>query len=405
MASFDLWLSQLFEKSSVLILLTAEIIVVTSHRIDESLGGVERFVVSFSSWCNRKGFAVKVVSRSLSLFSVKIGQGADKYATSGGQNAVTVKKLKLPYVLYCFGMALFSFLAFISLLGLIKSSRLTSKGAIVLHSQDMNFAATATVLAGKILSVRTVLHQHGPYVNMLTGNSRRIEMAFNMFNCRLCNRMIVTDRLTGSYVTRVSGHEDRIAVIPAAVDTSVFKPSVKMNSGCFTVGYVGRLSSEKNIESLLRAFKDLQSSTDGACKLILVGDGDRREQLQKLSVDLGVWENVSFAGFQTDVARFSGQFDVFVLPSILEGTPISLMEAMAAGRAVVCSNIASLNEIIADGVDGLLFRVDDAKEIAGLLLLLYNSPDYTRKLGLNAQESAKKFDVDVVYSKILSSYR
>jgi glycosyltransferase involved in cell wall biosynthesis len=376
---------------------------VTSHRVDASLGGVERFVVSFSSWCSRQGIPVKVLSRSLSISSVKISQGEVKGAVNTSSQPLIVKKVRLPYVLYCFGMTIFSFLAFVSLLRIVKSSRIKGNN-IILHSQDMNFAAIATNFVGKALSVPTVLHAHGPYVDMLKGNSQRMEKMFNMFNSRLCTRMIVTDGNTANYVSRISGRGDKISVIPAAVDISVFKTAVKSYSNSFTVGYVGRLSPEKSIETLLVAFRDFKSKTNNQSRLVLVGDGESRQSLKQLAINLGISENVTFAGFQLNVAQFLHGFDVYVLPSRIEGTPISLMEAMATGKAIVCSDIPSLREIVIDGVDGLWFKMGNARELSKLLVRLHNEPDLLQRLGLNALESSKRFDVDVVYDQILSSY-
>ena len=98
------------------------------------------------------------------------------------------------------------------------------------------------------------------------------------------------------------------------------------------------------------------------------------------------------------------EFDVFVLPSKIEGTPISLMEAMSAGRTVICSDISALCDIVTDGVDGLLFKVGDANRLAEVLFRLKNDSVLRKMLGDNAQKSCEKFDANVIYSRILSSY-
>jgi glycosyltransferase involved in cell wall biosynthesis len=383
--------------------LSVEIIIVTSHRVGESLGGVERFVMFFSSWCSRRGFGVTVVSRSLSMFSLKVTHGEVKIGET--KKALLVKTFKLPYIIYCLSMAGFSLLAFLSLLGLIKNARLTSDKPVVVHSQDMNFAALATVLAGKLLGVPTVLHQHGPYFDMLSGNSKRIELALNMFNCRMCDKIIVTDRSTESYVARVSGRAERITVIPAAIDTSIFKDSAKKECSIFyTVGYIGRLSPEKNLTTLLFSFKELLSCVGYYCRLILIGDGESRIELAHLALDLKIKDSVIFAGFQTNIAPFLSAIDVFVLPSKVEGTPISLMEAMASGKAIIASNLPSIQEIVIEGENALLFNSTNVQELTNALIKCYNEPELREKIGTNARKAAAIYDVNSIFEKMIQIY-
>jgi len=381
--------------------LTSDIIIVTSHRVSESLGGVERFVMSFSSWCNKNDIPVKVISRSLSLFSVKVSDGQIAFKKTNAP--VSVKKIQLPYILYSLFMSIFSFLAFVTLLNLVKNSRLSGKDVIV-HCQDLNFAAVATVLAGKLLSYQTILHQHGPYFDMLSGYSKKIEQVFNMFTCRLCSEIIVTDNYTQSYVARVSGRRDCITVIPATVDASKFKNLNKPVSDTFTVGYVGRLSPEKNVRTLLISFKEFRALTNCPCKLLIIGDGPLRDELIHLSVKLGVKADVFFAGFQTEISKFLSDIDVFVLPSFVEGTPISLLEAMAAGKAIIASNLPSIRGIIAAGQDGLLFNPNSSDALTNSLLIFYNNPDLRKKLIISANKKVCAFDENFVFNKILKTY-
>lgn len=378
------------------------VIIITSHRVHESLGGVERFVASFSSWVQKKGIPVKVVSRSLSVSSLKITDGA--FELEKTNKPFSVKKVQLPYALYCLCMGVFSFLAFLSLLRLIRSSRLTSNKPVIVHSQDMNFAAVATVLAGNLLAVPTILHQHGPYVDMLSGNSKRIEQILNIFSSRICTKMIVTDKVTQNHVARISGRKDCITVIPATVDSSVFNALIKTSSDCYTIGYIGRFSPEKNVKTLLIAFKDLLLHINGSCKLMLIGDGELRNDLIQLTTSLGIVDDVIFTGFQTNVLPFLSNIDVFVLPSMVEGTPLSLLEAMAAGKAIITSNIPSIQNIVKHGKSALLFNPKDPKELSRLLLLLCNDPELRSELGKNARTSAKQYDYNAIFPKVLQLY-
>ena len=375
---------------------------VTSHRISESLGGVERFVESFSTWCYRNGYEISVISRSLSLFSVKVNHG--KFLYQKINEPFIVKKIQLPYSFYCLGMLVFSLLSFVTLLKIIKKSRCRGKDVII-HSQDLNFAAISTVFVGKILSAQTVVHQHGPYLDLLSSNySKKIEQILITFTCKLCDKIIVTDTFTQRYVARFSGRND-IIVIPAAIDTSDFMNFTKNNSNDFIIGYVGRLSLEKNVDTLINAFKGFKQLCAGPCKLLIVGDGPLRTNLMDLVNYNDVKDYVIFTGFQREIINFLSSFDIFVLPSKVEGTPIALIEAMAAGKAIITSDIPSIRQIINDKREGLLFNPNNIRQLKDLMFFLYTHPELRLLLGKNAKEKSKMYALPVIFNKIIDCYK
>jgi len=351
---------------------------------------------------------VIVISRSLSFLPINITHGA--ISVPPEQKVKFVRTLKLPFLLYCLGLSLFSFSALIALLKLIKISRLNGNKPIILHSQDTNFAAIATVLAGKILKVTTVIHQHGPYIELLQGKlMRMIEQSINKIVCKLSNAIIVTDKYTKKYFTKIVGDDEKIYVIPAAVDVSFFedlknKSNNNAHQNLFKIGYVGRLSNEKNLENLIFAFKDFKSNIGSFCKLVLVGDGELKSGLKQLAMALEIDKHVEFTGFQVNVKPFLSTFDVFILPSKIEGTPISLLEAMAAGKAIIASDIPSIREIVRHGEEAILVNPYNTEDLKQAILLLYNNPDLRARLGHRAKERAKLYDVNKVYGEILKLY-
>jgi len=384
-------------------------VIITSHRVHDTLGGVEKFITLFSSWCYEKGIKVTVISRALSLLPINITSGPIPEHVD--QEIRFVKKVKLPFQLYYLGIGFFSLSAFMTLLKLVKISRLSGNKLMILHSQDVNFAAIATVLTGKLLKIPTVIHQHGPFIKLLpTKNMKMIEQFINKIVCKLSNLIIATDKYTKNYLASIVADDEKIFVIPAAVDIRLFE-NLKYDSSDsrldrpFKIGYIGRLSPEKNLETLLLAFKEFKSSIDSPCKLMLVGDGDSKTALKQLTTTLGLNKHVEFTGFQTDIKPILSTLDVFVLPSKVEGTPMSLLEAMAAGKAIIASNIPPIREIVYNNKDALLFDVSNADQLKNAMLTLYSNPDFRRKLGENAKNKSRQYDINVVFSKILKSYQ
>jgi len=385
-------------------LVNRSVIIVTSHRVSDTLGGVEKFVESFSNWCVSKGIETIVISRSLTINPVRISHGAIKLHEPY-EGKFIVKKIKLPFLLYYFGLTFFSFATFFYLLKLTKKLGFNAD-SIVIHSQDINFSALATVMVGKITRTPTVIHQHGPYQNLITSKLVRIiEQSINRVTCKLADTIIATDDYTAQYIQRIVGqNSNKIRVIPAGIELDSFKDltvTPKDSADCFTIGYIGRLSPEKNLETLLIAFKEFKISTKADCKLVIVGDGELRIALKDLANKLDIVKCVEFVGFQKNVKKYLADFDVFILPSKIEGTPISLMEAMAAGKAIITSCLPSIRQIIGHKKNGLLFDPYNAEKLKDSIAILYHHPEFRMLLGKNAKEKSKQYDFSIIFSRIL----
>jgi glycosyltransferase involved in cell wall biosynthesis len=384
-----------------------ELVITTSHRVYDTLGGVEKFVSSFSSWCEAKGnLKVTVISRSLSIIPIKITNGAVLRQENG--EIKSVKKVKLPFQLYYLGLVCFSFASFLALTSIVKKSRQNKGKAVILHSQDMNFAAIPAVLVGKLFKIPVVIHQHGPYQKLLPSrNMRIIEQAINRITCSLSDIIIATDKFTSEYVRNIVGDDKKIVIIPAAIDTSLFEGSSNnfpIDNNCFKIGYIGRLSAEKNLETLLYAFKEFKLIESSPSRLILVGDGELREKLKQLAIKIGINEFVTFTGFQTNIKPILSSLDVFVLPSKVEGTPISLIEAMAAGKAIIVSNIPPIREIVESKKEALIFNSNNYMQLKDQMYTLFKDSEFRNKIGRNAKNKSKQYDAERVFLRILQCY-
>lgn len=141
----------------------------------------------------------------------------------------------------------------------------------------------------------------------------------------------------------------------------------------FVVGYIGRLVKLKNLETLLASFHMLSANKPNA-RLMIVGDGPERENLENQAQQLGIGERVEFLGFRDDAVAFLKEFDVFVLPSLSEGIPRCIMEAMAASIPVVASDIPGNRNLVSNGETGLLFTVGDSRELTEKITYMMDRP-------------------------------
>jgi glycosyltransferase involved in cell wall biosynthesis len=155
------------------------------------------------------------------------------------------------------------------------------------------------------------------------------------------------------------------------------------------VGCVARLDALKDHESLLRAFAQVRAREPHTF-LVLVGDGELRSRLERLSVELGVSQAVKFTGEIRSAGNLHRGFDISVLSSLSEGFPNTLLEAMAAGKPVVATRVGGSVDAVDDGRTGLLVQPAQPEDLAKAILRLVESPAlrsaYGRAGNLRARE-------------------
>jgi len=176
--------------------------------------------------------------------------------------------------------------------------------------------------------------------------------------------------INGVDLTEVQSARDVAAII-----------AQKKQNGKFIIGYIGQLISRKGLDVLLDSLTLLDTID---WELFLIGEGAQREELEQRASEQGVDASTHFLGFREDRLNFLRGFDVFVLPSRLEGIPRCLMEAMAANVPVIASDIPGCNDLITHGETGLLFTVDNTQELANRLKSVASSSALRKDLANNA---------------------
>ena len=170
--------------------------------------------------------------------------------------------------------------------------------------------------------------------------------------------------------------------------------------GAKVIGMVARLYPQKDHACLLRAFAAVQGRMPGT-RLVLAGDGPLREGLESMARDLGVGEHVHFLGHRHDVWTLLAAMDLYVHPSLFEGMPNAVMEAMAAGKPVIASDIDGNRELITDGITGWLVRPGDPGALADRILRALGDMDASREAGRTA---AKRIRADLSLDRMIMGY-
>lgn len=165
--------------------------------------------------------------------------------------------------------------------------------------------------------------------------------------------------------------------------------TIESTHGCtqreWVVGSVARLSPEKGIHHLLHAHAILRLR-GLPIRLVLVGEGPQRSDLEMLARTLGISSTVEFMGYQEHVESFLSTFDFFALPSITEGIPLSLLEAMANGLPVVATNVGGIPEIIVHQESGLLVPPSQPEALAQALEQHFRDPGEADRIAKNAED-------------------
>lgn len=168
---------------------------------------------------------------------------------------------------------------------------------------------------------------------------------------------------------------------------------------------IGRLAPVKNQTLLIKAFarglRQLQQ-----CHLVIAGDGELRTELEMRSAETGLKDRVHFLGIRSDIPTLLSAVDVFVLSSDHEGNPLTVMEAMAAGKAVISTAVGGAVNLIEDGKDGFLVSAGDEIGLAKRMFELVNNVALRRKIGERAAETARReFDVSLMANSYSAIYK
>jgi glycosyltransferase involved in cell wall biosynthesis len=208
----------------------------------------------------------------------------------------------------------------------------------------------------------------------------------------------VKNDLLNSYKLR----EEKIKVIYNSVDLELIRESILVYGQASpelftddipTIAAFGRLIKRKGFEDLLRAFRLVLDRVDA--RLILIGDGEERLNLQKLGNGLGINGSVRFLGYQENPFGIISSSDLFILSSRWEGFGNVIIEAMACGVPVISTDCPfGPNEIITDGVNGLLVPVGDVEAMADAILALLQDNALRSRLAEAGRKRAEEFSVD-----------
>lgn len=204
-------------------------------------------------------------------------------------------------------------------------------------------------------------------------------------------------------------YDRNIVVLPNGINLDVFKNNANVTRSNIekrhkTLLFVGRLQTIKGVTYLIEAMNIIKNYYD--VNLLIVGDGNDREKLEALVEKLELNDVISFIGEvpSTEIPKYMAESDIFILPSISEGFPLVLLEAMASGLTVVASNIGGIPEIIKDGTNGFLTESMNSNDIADKVMHVLSDDKLRGKISSNNKKCVEKYDWRLITLRLEDLY-
>jgi sugar transferase (PEP-CTERM/EpsH1 system associated) len=283
----------------------------------------------------------------------------------------------------------------------------------IIHSRNM--AALEAQLCSIGLPAKRVHGEHGREVNDLDGTNWKYLLFRKAMRLIVHRYIAVSKDLESWLTTKVGVKPDRLTQIYNGVDNIRFSPE-NVNplallpahwrelDGILIVGTVGRLTPVKDQQILLHAAANIRANHSGLrdkLRLVIVGDGPLRSELEQLIQRLDLEDTVWLAGDRKDVPELLQAMDLFALPSLGEGISNTVLEAMASSLPIVATAVGGNMELVEEGFNGGLVPVGDCQALSNAILsLLQNEGDRIRQGNNARQRVCQRFD----WSRTVDAY-
>ena len=283
------------------------------------------------------------------------------------------------------------------------------ENADVIHAAGMKGILTAR-LAGRLAGVPVIAHLHDsmPVPSMLAGPLR--------WTRGMALRTLAVSREVAAFAHQTLAIDpDRVEVLangmvieeiektPAQAGV-MFRERVGLPADTKVIGVLGRLVPVKGHDVLLRSMPGVLAKEPDA-RLLIVGDGPERQTLQAKAHELGLSGYVFFTGQVTDVYPAIRAMDLCAMPSLSEGLPYALLEAMALGKPVVASAVGGLAETIRHCENGVLVRPNDAQALTKALISVMTDELLAETIVRGARSTVRTFDITNHIDRLVSIYR
>lgn len=180
-----------------------------------------------------------------------------------------------------------------------------------------------------------------------------------------------------------------------------FRKEINIEGNAVLVGYIARITAQKDPFNFLRSI----ALTPELIRYVIIGDGELKPEMLRLAAELGLMERIVFLDFRSDIPSILNAIDIFCLPSLWEGLPIALLEAMAMRKAIVATAIDGTKDLVRQMENGILIPVSEPEKLANAIITLASDRNLRERLGEQAYKTIKEnFGVEEMTLKIEKVY-
>jgi glycosyltransferase involved in cell wall biosynthesis len=274
----------------------------------------------------------------------------------------------------------------------------------IVHVHFIDYPLLYWFLLRPFFKYKLVVSGHGSEVSALHyADQKNLPARLLLFLARKSDRRTGTAREIAARLEAACDAD--VVTVPNGVDTDYWGARCESRRGGHHLVSVGRLSKEKGYDVLLRSIR-LLAEEHMRVSVSIIGEGPERVYLSSLIAELGLEEVVTLTGMlnSESIRKHFGTASIFVLPSRSEGMPLALLEAMAAGLAIISTNVGGIPNVVFHKRNGLLVEPDDPKALASAISCLLESPEYRTEMAASAKQTVKSFSLYSTIEKYLEVY-
>lgn len=369
-------------------------VVILTSTFSPTIGGAEVVIAELSNALHNLGVDVTIIAPRL----VRENHAYNAYSTLTVN--VPVKRIRL--------------------IRQVHATLKFGRSANVVHAHFLYPSGFVGLIHKYFLRKPCVVTMHGAdiQVDKSTGYGKRIDWRLDLiikFVLRNVDVLIAPSKLLAEEAIKAGADPSKVHIIPNGVDISRFNPSIsgKMIRKRLGIGpdehvvlTISRFHPKKGHAFLVKAIPMVLKEFPDT-KFVLCGEGPEKQTIINMVKSLGLFKNVLFAGFidEKEKPMYYAAADVFALPSLVEGAPIVILEALASGKPLVASRTGNIPELVRDGVSGILVNPQDTVQIAKAIIRYLENPSLREIGGITGREEiVKNYSWETIAKKTLALY-
>lgn len=353
----------------------------------KSIGGISGYIIELMNYANAQNNEISFVGK---IYNYHKNSGINYYQIQDKVSSTNKFLISL----------------------LLKSINIKLPKNAVIHAHRPDHLA-AFILFNKRPSVVTLHGQQALTVNIRKGYLvRKIYQILERYALKKVDKIIAVDPVTQNFYNDLyPKHKHKITTIPTGVNTSLFFPKDKVQSKKALgyeadekiILYVGRIEPPKKTDAIIKAFLEI-TKQDKKFRMVVVGDGVTRQEMENLSGKLNLSSYISFLGVRrrNELPDLYNAADVSVLISGNEGSPLSVKESLACGVPVVANDVGDIASVVKNNFNGFIVNSENLTEIADKIMKAANN---TSEFKQNCLDSVAPYTIPAVSEEVLNLYK